>query len=48
MVARLFKFILANLKKMQTFAQTRELLLPRLISGEIRLREAETAVEAVE
>ena len=31
----------------RTLAQTRDLLLPKLMSGEIRLREAEKAVEAV-
>ena len=31
----------------RSLAQTRDLLLPKLISGEIRLREAEKAVEAV-
>ena len=31
----------------RTLAQTRDLLLPRLMSGEIRLREAEKVVEAV-
>ena len=31
----------------RTLAQTRDLLLPKLMSGEIRLREAEEAVEAV-
>ena len=30
-----------------TLAQTRDLLLPKLMSGEIRLTEAEKAVEAV-
>ena len=33
--------------KARTLAQTRDLLLPKLMSGEIRLREAEQAVEAV-
>ena len=31
----------------RTLARTRDLLLPKLISGEIRLREAEKVVEAV-
>ena len=31
----------------RTLAQTRDLLLPKLMSGEIRLRDAEEAVEAV-
>ena len=32
-------------KKIRTLAATRDLLLPKLMSGEIRLREAEKAVE---
>ena len=31
----------------RTLASLRDLLLPKLISGEIRLRDAEKAVEAV-
>jgi hypothetical protein len=31
----------------RTLAQTRDLLLPKLMSGEIRLKDAEKAVEAV-
>jgi len=41
--ARLFR----NLMEMRTLAQTRDLLLPKLMSGEIRLAEAKKAVEAV-
>ena len=37
----------ANQRESATLAQTRDLLLPKLMSGEIRLREAERAVEAV-
>jgi type I restriction enzyme S subunit len=37
----------ANKAETRTLAQTRDLLLPKLMSGEIRLREAEKAVEAV-
>ena len=37
----------ANIHESRTLAQTRDLLLPKLMSGEIRLREAEKAVEAV-
>lgn len=37
----------ANKRECQTLAKTRDLLLPKLMSGEIRLREAEQAVEAV-
>ncbi|MBC6404026.1 MAG: restriction endonuclease subunit S, partial [Hyphomonadaceae bacterium] len=34
-----------NLKEIETLAAIRDLLLPKLMSGEIRLREAEQAVE---
>ena len=37
----------SNKRENHTLAQARDLLLPRLMSGEIRLREAENAVEAV-
>ena len=40
--------ILANVKQNQTLAATRDLLLPKLMSGEIRLRDAETMVEAAQ
>ena len=36
-----------NIHESSTLAKTRDLLLPKLISGEIRLRDAEEAVEAV-
>lgn len=36
-----------NIHEARTLAQTRDLLLPKLMSGEIRLRDAEKAVEAV-
>ena len=36
-----------NLKETQILEQTRDLLLPKLISGNIRLTEAEKAIEAV-
>ena len=36
-----------NIHESRTLAQTRDLLLPKLMSGEIRLAEAEKAVEAV-
>ncbi|MEA1048837.1 restriction endonuclease subunit S [Lamprobacter modestohalophilus] len=39
--------ILANEHESQTLAQTRDLLLPKLMSGELRLRDAEREVEAV-
>ena len=37
----------ANKRETRTLSQTRDLLVPKLMSGEIRLREAEKAVEAV-
>lgn len=37
----------ANKRENRILAQTRDLLLPKLMSGEIRLREAEMVVEAV-
>lgn len=39
--------ILGNLIEMRVLAQTRDLLVPKLMSGEIRLRDAEAAVEEV-
>ena len=33
--------------EIKSLAQARDLLLPKLMSGEIRLREAEAAVKAV-
>ena len=36
----------ANKRESRTLAQTRDLLLPKLMSGEIRLKDAERAVEA--
>ena len=46
-VGALWKRRAKNLVETITLAQTRDLLLPKLMSGEIRLREAEQAVEAV-
>ncbi|MCB9960152.1 MAG: restriction endonuclease subunit S [Rhodospirillaceae bacterium] len=43
----IFKTIGANGEESRTLAPTRDLLLPKLMSGEIRLRDAEKAVEAV-
>ncbi len=37
--------IVANTKENETLTQTRDLLLPKLMSGEIRLREAERQIE---
>jgi len=46
-VSPLLNALLANRVQTHTLAQTRDLLLPKLMSGEIRLREAEKMVEAV-
>jgi type I restriction enzyme S subunit len=40
--------VLANRAESRTLAQTRDLLLPRLMSGELRVVEAERAVEAAQ
>ena len=39
--------VIANALESRTLTQTRDLLLPRLMSGEVRLADAERAVEAV-
>jgi type I restriction enzyme, S subunit len=41
----IFAKIKANVDESRTLAQTRDLLLPKLMSGEIRIRDAETFVE---
>ena len=46
-VRPLYDRIVANTKESVTLVQTRKLLLPKLISGEILVREAEKAVEVV-
>jgi type I restriction enzyme S subunit len=46
-ISQLHNRILANRSESRTLAQTRDLLLPRLMSGEIRVREAEAIVEGV-
>ena len=46
-VSQIHDLILSNEYESDTLAQTRDLLLPKLMSGEIRLTEAEKAVEAV-
>ena len=43
----IYSLIYSNLAENRRLSQTRDLLLPKLMSGEIRLREAEKAVEAV-
>jgi len=45
-VSLLFEMILANVNESRTLAQTRDLLLPRLMSGELRVAEADQLVEA--
>lgn len=46
-VAPMFELMRSRAKENRTFAATRDLLLPKLMSGEIRLRDAERAIEAV-
>lgn len=43
----LFAQVAAHRRQAQTLAQTRDLLLPKLMSGEIRLKHAEKIVEHV-
>lgn len=47
LIAPLFSKRTENNLESRTLAQTRDLLLPKLMSGEIRLRDAEREVEAV-
>ena len=44
-VKLLFKRLRVNTEESRTLAQTRDLLLPKLMSGELRVREAEKIVE---
>jgi type I restriction enzyme, S subunit len=46
LVDPMFEQIRANGDESQTLARTRDLLLPKLMSGEIRLRDAEKIIEA--
>lgn len=46
-VAPLYDQLVANLIQIKTLAHTRDFLLPKLMSGEIGLRDAEKEVEAV-
>jgi type I restriction enzyme S subunit len=48
MIAPLFDRQIANDLESRTLAATRDLLLPKLMSGEIRVRDAEKAVEATQ
>ena len=43
----LFERVSTNIQASHTLVQTRDLLLPKLISGEIRIRDAKKAVDAV-
>ena len=43
----LFEIVSTNIHESRTLAQTRDLLLPKLMSGGIRLAEAEKGLEAV-
>ena len=43
----MWKLIHNNQSESRTLATLRDTLLPKLLSGEIRLRDAERAVEAV-
>jgi type I restriction enzyme S subunit len=43
----IFEQVLANSRESRSLAQLRDLLLPKLMSGEIRLKDAEKAVEQV-
>lgn len=42
----MFSKMLANVEESRTLAQTRDLLLPRLMSGELRIEEARAPLEA--
>jgi type I restriction enzyme S subunit len=44
-VGRFYERIISNVQESQALAAIRDSLLPRLLSGEIRLREAKKAVE---
>jgi type I restriction enzyme, S subunit len=46
-VAPLYTRLRSSIEENQTLATTRDLLLPKLMSGEIRLRDAEAVLEAV-
>jgi type I restriction enzyme S subunit len=47
MIQSMFERIGANANESATLAATRDLLLPKLMSGQIRLQAAEKALEAV-
>ena len=47
LIRPLYFRIVANTKENETLALTRDLLLPKLMSGKVRLRDAEKVIEAV-
>jgi type I restriction enzyme S subunit len=47
LVAPVMAGLLTNRAESRTLAQLRDLLLPKLMSGEIRLKDAEKAIEQV-
>jgi type I restriction enzyme S subunit len=47
LAAPMLNRILANRREVRTLSRTRDLLLPKLMSGEIRVKDAEKAAEAV-
>ena len=47
LVGEYFEMVAANEHQSETLAATRDLLLPKLMSGEIRIEDAETMVETV-
>jgi len=47
LIAPLFERLIANDLESRTLAQTRDLLLPKLMSGEVRLKDAEKALAEV-
>ena len=47
LVSPILEQLVSNKREDNTLAQTRDMLLPKLMSGEIRLRESERMVEAV-
>ncbi len=47
LIRPLYSRIVANMKEAESLAKMCDYLLPKLMSGEIRLRDAEKAVEAV-
>jgi type I restriction enzyme S subunit len=42
----LHKLVIANRREIKTLSEMRDLLLPRLISGKLRIPEAEELIEA--